>query len=237
MAHTVLNVVAELGEGLGVTFGHKDGVVAEAVGASLLGDDVAMDDALEVVLLSLVDEGDVGAETGWPTLLLQVAGEWFGGKGGKLLKKVVHVVFVASCGGCESVDGGIAGREYAWLPIEGFDLQARVVGKAIKPIVLLHVMGFLQGVLAEGGTCFGDVHVASDVVEALDFELMAKDGTYLLKLVSVASGKNECIHCGLVFTIVRLYGCLMCEISTFISQMVAFFHLFLVFFCFFRIFV
>ena len=70
MAHAVLDVVAELGKGLGVTFRHEDGVVTEAVGASLLGDNVAVDDALEVALLSLVDEGDVGAETGWPTLLL-----------------------------------------------------------------------------------------------------------------------------------------------------------------------
>lgn len=56
--------------------------------------------------------------------------------------------------------------------------------------MFFHVAGFLHGIFAEGGTRLGDVNIAADVFQALDFVLAAKDGSYLFQLVGVVAGKN-----------------------------------------------
>lgn len=129
VADAVFDVGAEFGEGLGVAVGDEERVVAKTAGATLLGDDAASDDAVEVVLFAAQKQSDAGAEGGGPRGGAdRICGDGrcsgrMSGEGTETVEEGVHVGFVLGGGGGAAVDGGVAGRIDARFAAQGIDLQ------------------------------------------------------------------------------------------------------------------
>ena len=139
VADGVFGGLVHLGEGLVEAGGTEDGVVAEAGGAPLFGDDFAIDATLKDVLFAVKDEGDDGLEAG-----LAVGGSLHFGH------HLADIVLEAASGACVAcgIDAGAA--------VERLDFQAGVVGKAIDTVFVVDVFRFLSGVAQQRIGCFGN---------------------------------------------------------------------------------
>lgn len=165
VADAVLGGGIHLREGLVVAVGEEHRVVAEAVGAALLGEDDAVHAALEEVLLAVQDQGDHGLETG-PAVL----------HAAHLREELADVVLVGAA--LAGVTGGIDAR----LSVQCLDLQSRVVGEAVAMVVLHDVLGFLQSVAFQRVGGLRDVG-AAEFGQVEDVVIRAEDSADLVGFV------------------------------------------------------
>ena len=149
MADGVLVEVAHLGERHVEAVGHEDGVVAEAAVADGFGEDDAIHAALELVALSVEDEGHHSLETG-----LAVADALH------LLQQLVHIVLEGA------MLAGVAGGVNARTAVEGFHLETGVIGKTVDLVFLVNVFGLLFGVTYQSISGFWYFIETADMVKA-----------------------------------------------------------------------
>ncbi len=139
VADGVLCGLVHLGEGEVAADRTEDGIVAEASGAALLGDDFAIDTALEEILLPVQDEGDDGFEAGLAV-----------GHTLQFRHHLPDIVLEAACGAC------IAGGIDTGASVQRLDFQTGVVGKAVDTILVVDIFRFLSGVTQQRISRFGD---------------------------------------------------------------------------------
>ena len=70
MTDLVLDVCAQLGKGLAIAVGLEDGIVAEALTASTLTDNLAVHDTFEGRNLAINNEGYDSTETGFTIIFV-----------------------------------------------------------------------------------------------------------------------------------------------------------------------
>ena len=80
---------------------------------------------------------------------------------------------------------------HAGSTVESLDFQPRVIGKAVLPVVLLHVAGLLQGVALQRLSRLGDVHVTTYIAETHHLKAVTQNLAHLLQLVRVVGGKYK----------------------------------------------
>ena len=170
MADAVFLLGAHFGEGEAGFFGRKHGVVAEAVGASGLCDDIAFDDALKETFAFALNQTDDRAEAGAPVRLALEALQQQPDVGTAVVAVAVTVDGGETCG----VDAGLSAESVHFKP--------RVVGKTVHAVVLMHVAGFLAGVALKGVARFGNVFVTTYVGEPFHDELFSQNLTNLAQL-------------------------------------------------------
>ena len=90
-----------------------------------------------------------------------------------------------------AVGAGVTCAQHAGRPFEGLNLQARVVRKAIEPVVGDDVAGFDLSIAFERGGIFDDLLVTTDVGQALDAVPVAKHFLELAHLVGVVRREHE----------------------------------------------
>lgn len=155
VADLVLFGIAHFRKGLGIAFGHEDGVVAEAGRSFPCLDNLTFDDAFEQMFLSVDDQGEDGAE-----LCLAVLYAF------QVMKQLLHVGFGVVGIAC------IAGRVDAWRSVQRFHFEAGIVGKAVQVVIVINVSCLYQGVSCQGISCLGNVCLAVDVLHAEKFYLV-----------------------------------------------------------------
>ena len=177
MADFVLQRVAHFSKSLRVAVGDKDGIIAEARRTTARLDDLAVDDAFEEMFLAVQDEGKDRAETGTAVLYpFQV------------LEQLAHIGLRIVC------IARITCRIDSRRTVQGFYLQAGIVGKAILVIRFVDEPCLEQGVPLQRVRRLGDVGLTADVLQAEDFYLFADDGFHFLQLVGIVSGKYKLLH-------------------------------------------
>lgn len=90
--------------------------------------------------------------------------------------------------------GSIARTMHAGGAVQGIDLQAGIISKAIYAIALVNPPGLLPGIAFERVGILGDVVMAAYIVEAAYIEGICGYGTKFFELMGVISGKYQCLH-------------------------------------------
>ena len=152
VAHRILLLTTQLGEGLRASLGTEDGVIAEAMVTGALECDLAIDCALEEVRPVFVDKGDDGTEasTTWGRYTLET------------LQKESNILFEGSMLPCE------ARRVDSRSSVKSLDLEPRIIGKTMKPVALPHVARLDEGIPLQRISGLRDLLVAPDVSQTDD---------------------------------------------------------------------
>ena len=174
MTDVILDVVAQLGEGLRISLRLEDGVIAKSTVAPFLFRNCTTDDALEEMLLPLPDERDCGAE-----LRLAVCHAL------QFVQQLAHIGFriVAFAAGITS---GIDTR----CTSEGLHFESRIVGKTVQSVVAVNVCGLLGIITLQRIGGFGDVGIATDILQTQNLYSLAQYRPDLIQFVGVIGGKH-----------------------------------------------
>ena len=193
VADVILDFQSQLGEGLIVAIRTEDRVVAEALCAALLAGDFTLDDALEAMHFL-----DAGATAGADVFLLYERNH--GAKAcaaivvvAQFAQQLLHVGLRVV-----ALAAGIAGAIDAWCAVQRIYLKARIVGKAVHVVVVIHVLGLLQGILFERLSCLRNIGVTADVLEREHFNVTSQYLSNLLQLVLVVGCEYYFHRCSLL---------------------------------------
>ena len=163
MADGVLGSFVHLCEGEIAADGTEDGIVAEAGGAALFGNDFAIDTALEEILFPVQDEGDDGFEAGFAVRdPLQLRHH---------IPDVVLKAARRSCVTC-GINTGAA--------VERLDFQAGVIGKTVDTVFVVDIFRFLPGVAQQRISCFGDFLETAEICNSFHDTRSTCDGNCFL---------------------------------------------------------
>ena len=173
----VFHFVAQLGEGLVVAVGLKDGVVAEAFDAALLFCDLAVATAFEIIGFPIKVQGDAGAEG-----RLSVGLSFHGSQ------HLVHVVLVAA------MLTSITRRIHTWCAAQSLHFKARVISEAVHVELVRDEVRLDLGVAFDGVGVLDDVLVAADVFEAQDLVEAVHNFAHLAQFVFIIGGKDDLFH-------------------------------------------
>ena len=189
MADAILLLGTHLGKTNARLRRSKDGVVAKAVGAHALLQNLPFHNALEEMFFTTLYEHDSRAETGLPRrgILQFVKQATDVGIGVVAVAVSVHL---AKAGGVDSR-----------LTAQGIYLQTCVVGKTVHTIVLRHILGFLPGISFQRLGRLGDVLVASDILEPAHLVATSQYLPYLTQFVLVVGGHDESFHIPFLFIV------------------------------------
>jgi len=178
VAHRILLLTTQLGEGLRASLGTEDGVIAEAMVTGALECDLAIDCALEEVRPVFVDKGDDGTEasTTWGRYTLET------------LQKESNILFEGSMLPCE------ARRVDPRCSVKSLDLESRIIGKAIEAVALPDVTCLDESIPLQGIGSLRDLLVTPDVSETDHLQTSREEGTDLLQLMSIIARKYQLFH-------------------------------------------
>ena len=178
VAHRILFLTTQLGEGLRASLGTEDGIIAEAMVSGALERDLAIDCTLEEVRPILIDESDDGAEAGttWSRYPLET------------LQKEGYILFEGSMLPCEAC--GVDSRS----SVKSLDLESRIIGKAIEAVALPDVTCLDESIPLQGIGGLRDLLVTPDVSETDHLQTSREEGTDLLQLMGIIARKYQLFH-------------------------------------------
>lgn len=178
VAHRILLLTTQLGEGLRTSLGTEDGVIAEAMVTGALERDLAIDCTLEEVRPVLIDKGDDGAEAGttWSRYPLET------------LQKEGYILFEGSMLPCEAC--GVDSRS----SVKSLDLEPRIIGKAIEAVALPDMTCLDESIPLQGIGGLRDLLVTPDVSETDHLQTSREEGTNLLQLMGIIARKYQLFH-------------------------------------------
>ena len=178
VAHRILLLTTQLGEGLRTSLGTEDGIIAEAMVTGALERDLAIDGTLEEVRPVFVDEGDDGTEAGttWGRYPLET------------LQKESNILFEGSMLPCEAC--GVDSRS----SVKSLDLEPRIIGKAIEAVALPDMTCLDESIPLQGIGGLRDLLVTPDVSETDHLQTSREEGTNLLQLMGIIARKYQLFH-------------------------------------------
>ena len=142
------------------------------------------------MLLSVEDQGDGGAETGFAGGFRR-GDAVCTGDGGLLFAARHFGQELRDIGGRVALGPAIAGGMDAGTAAEDIDLEAGIVGKAVQAGLVIDVLGLLQRVGPEGisrlGDFFGNAHLGGRD----EFETFAENGQCFVEFAGIVGGKDD----------------------------------------------
>ena len=178
VAHRILLLTTQLGEGLRTSLGTEDGIIAEAMVTRALESNLSIDSTLEEVGPVLIDKGDDGTEAGttWGRYTLET------------LQKEGYILFEGSMLPCE------ARRVDSRSSVKSLDLEPRIIGKAIEAVALPDVTCLDESIPLQGIGGLRDLLVTPDVSETDYLQTPREEGTNLLQLMGIIARKYQLFH-------------------------------------------
>lgn len=178
VAHRILLLTTQLGEGLRASLGTEDGIIAEAMVTRALERDLTIDCALEEVRPVFVDESDDGTEasTAWSRHPLET------------LQKEGYILFEGRMLPCE------ARRVDPRCSVKSLDLESRIIGEAIESVALPDVTRLDESIALQGIGSLRDLLMTPDVSETDHLQTSREEGTDLLQLMSIIARKYQLFH-------------------------------------------
>lgn len=178
VAHRILFLTTQLGEGLRASLGTEDGVIAEAMVTRALESNLSIDSTLEEVGPVLINKSYDGTEasTTWSRYPLET------------LQKEGYILFEGRMLPCET--RGVDPR----CSVKSLDLESRIIGEAIEPVALPHVARLDESIALQGIGGLRDLLVTPDVSETNHLQTSREEGTNLFQLMSIIARKYQLFH-------------------------------------------
>ena len=170
----VLGGSIHFGKSGGSPLGDEHRIVAKTIRSAFGRGDGAGADAFEGLRALRARQRDDGLEPRTPIALAFKGAD-----------ELVHI------GPCILRGAGIARCMHSGRTAEGIDFESCIVCKTIHAVVLLDVLGFLDGVAFDGVGRLGYVLMTSDVSQSDNVEMTAEQLGDFLDFTRVAGGKNE----------------------------------------------
>lgn len=180
VADGIFFVGIHLGKGAAVGFvGAENRVVAKAALAVLFGENVSFHTPIKKVQFAFINKGYSRAEASCAPLRRHPL---------QLGKHLAHIGFaIVSL-------AGIARAIHTRFAAQRINFKTRVIAKAIVAVMLLNEARLLLGITLDGGARFGNIVVATDIVQTQNPKLLAHNLAQFLQFMSIIRSKNQSIH-------------------------------------------
>ena len=157
VADFILDIISQFGERPFIAFRFEHGIITKTRIAPFFSDYLALYHSFKKIFLSVQYQRNGSTELCFAIFFAF-----------QFVKQFEHIgLGVVSFAAC------IAGGIDSGGPVQGFYFQSGIIGKAIQAVVFKDKRRFQQGISLQRLGCFGNIRMATDIVEAQQFYLVS----------------------------------------------------------------